>query len=58
MLDRDEDMLITGGRHPFLAKYKVLDIGGCARAGSWDSLGNLGTKIQEFLDVLFFHDYL
>ncbi|KAM7325082.1 xanthine dehydrogenase/oxidase [Alexandromys fortis] len=23
MLDRDEDMLITGGRHPFLAKYKV-----------------------------------
>uniref|UniRef100_A0A2I3GNR0 Xanthine dehydrogenase n=1 Tax=Nomascus leucogenys TaxID=61853 RepID=A0A2I3GNR0_NOMLE len=27
MLDRDEDMLITGGRHPFLARYKVLDIG-------------------------------
>ncbi|KAM9820644.1 xanthine dehydrogenase/oxidase [Neosynchiropus ocellatus] len=23
MLDRDEDMLITGGRHPFYAKYKV-----------------------------------
>ncbi|XP_078465987.1 xanthine dehydrogenase/oxidase [Lampetra fluviatilis] len=23
MLDRDEDMLITGGRHPFLGKYKV-----------------------------------
>nr|XP_030713872.1 xanthine dehydrogenase/oxidase isoform X1 [Globicephala melas] len=23
MLDRDEDMLITGGRHPFLARYKV-----------------------------------
>nr|XP_021506880.1 xanthine dehydrogenase/oxidase isoform X2 [Meriones unguiculatus] len=23
MLDRDEDILITGGRHPFLAKYKV-----------------------------------
>ncbi|KAM8785131.1 xanthine dehydrogenase/oxidase isoform 1-T1 [Rhynchonycteris naso] len=23
MLDRDEDMLITGGRHPFLAIYKV-----------------------------------
>lgn len=26
MLDRDEDMLITGGRHPFFGKYKV---GGC-----------------------------
>nr|KAF6329459.1 xanthine dehydrogenase [Pipistrellus kuhlii] len=23
MLDRDEDMLITGGRNPFLARYKV-----------------------------------
>lgn len=23
MLDRDEDMLITGTRHPFLFKYKV-----------------------------------
>lgn len=27
MLDRDEDMLITGGRHPFLARYKVVDVG-------------------------------
>lgn len=26
MLDRDEDMLVSGGRHPFYAKYKV---GGC-----------------------------
>nr|DBA27333.1 TPA: hypothetical protein GDO54_011493 [Pyxicephalus adspersus] len=25
MLDRDEDMLITGGRHPYLGRYKVLD---------------------------------
>lgn len=23
MLDRDEDMLITGGRHPFFGHYKV-----------------------------------
>lgn len=23
MLDRDEDMLISGGRHPFLGQYKV-----------------------------------
>ncbi|XP_033824847.1 xanthine dehydrogenase/oxidase-like [Periophthalmus magnuspinnatus] len=23
MLDRDEDMLVTGGRHPFYSKYKV-----------------------------------
>ncbi|XP_039649865.1 xanthine dehydrogenase/oxidase-like [Perca fluviatilis] len=23
MLDRDEDMLVTGGRHPFYGKYKV-----------------------------------
>lgn len=26
MLDRDEDMMSTGTRHPFLAKYKVLYI--------------------------------
>ena len=26
MLDRDEDMMSTGTRHPFLAKYKVLHI--------------------------------
>ena len=24
MLDRDEDMIMTGTRHPFYAKYKVL----------------------------------
>ncbi len=23
MLDRDEDMISSGGRHPFLARYKV-----------------------------------
>lgn len=23
MLDRDEDMLVTGGRHPFYGRYKV-----------------------------------
>ena len=23
MLDRDQDMVVTGGRHPFYAKYKV-----------------------------------
>lgn len=23
MLDRDEDMLMTGGRHPFYMKYKI-----------------------------------
>ena len=26
MFDRDEDMMSTGTRHPFLAKYKVLYI--------------------------------
>ena len=29
MLDRDEDMTITGGRHPFYAKYRV----GCTEEG-------------------------
>lgn len=23
MLDRDEDMVVSGGRHPFLFKYKI-----------------------------------
>lgn len=54
MLDRDEDMLITGGRHPFLAKYKVLDVGSCAGDGrdSAISLEKLGMKIEGFWDVL------
>ncbi|XP_018423843.1 PREDICTED: xanthine dehydrogenase/oxidase [Nanorana parkeri] len=44
MLDRDEDMLITGGRHPYLGRYKVgfmksgqvtaLDISYYANAGN------------------------
>uniref|UniRef100_A0A667YCC7 Xanthine dehydrogenase n=1 Tax=Myripristis murdjan TaxID=586833 RepID=A0A667YCC7_9TELE len=40
MLDRDEDMLITGGRHPFYGKYKVhgrvvaLDVSYFSNAGN------------------------
>lgn len=26
MLDRDEDMLVTGGRHPFFGRYKVRNV--------------------------------
>ena len=33
-LDRDEDMMMTGGRHPFLFKYKV----GCTKDGKITAL--------------------
>ncbi|XP_055386170.1 xanthine dehydrogenase [Condylostylus longicornis] len=39
MLDRDEDMLITGTRHPFLFKYKVA----CTKEGKL-----LGIEIEIF----------
>lgn len=26
MLDRDEDMILSGTRHPFLGRYKVRDL--------------------------------
>ncbi|OCT77525.1 hypothetical protein XELAEV_18028617mg [Xenopus laevis] len=50
MLDRDEDMLITGGRHPYLGRYKVgfkkngkitaLDICYYANAGNSEDLSH------------------
>jgi hypothetical protein len=49
MLDRDEDMLITGGRHPFLARFKVVDRG-CVRVGGALLLdpGNKGLGTLDF----------
>lgn len=57
MLDRDEDMMTTGTRHPFLFKYKVgftneglmtvLEINVYANAGcSLDLSGPVSTKTQ------------
>ncbi|XP_053568605.1 xanthine dehydrogenase/oxidase [Bombina bombina] len=45
MLDRDEDMLLTGGRHPYLGRYKV----GFSRSGKVSALdvsyyGNAGNS--------------
>ncbi|XP_071746954.1 xanthine dehydrogenase [Lepeophtheirus salmonis] len=37
MLDRDEDMLMTGQRHPFLAKYKI----------GYDNEGNVHSVILD-----------
>lgn len=56
MLDRDEDMLITGGRHPFLARYKVLDGG----VSGWQRLlgRNLGKKLKgPWALLLLFDDH-
>uniref|UniRef100_A0A8C9BM32 Xanthine dehydrogenase n=1 Tax=Phocoena sinus TaxID=42100 RepID=A0A8C9BM32_PHOSS len=49
MLDRDEDMLITGGRHPFLARYKVLD-----ETGDKDS-GILGYPLTFIMERALLH---
>ena len=43
MLDRDEDMMLTGYRHPFLAKYKVgFNKDGLVQAVDMDLFANAG----------------
>ncbi|XP_076991100.1 xanthine dehydrogenase/oxidase isoform X2 [Tamandua tetradactyla] len=59
MLDRDEDMLITGGRHPFLARYKV----GFMTTGKvvalevdhYSNAGNSQDLSQGIMDRALFH---
>uniref|UniRef100_K7FMW0 Xanthine dehydrogenase/oxidase n=1 Tax=Pelodiscus sinensis TaxID=13735 RepID=K7FMW0_PELSI len=59
MLDRDEDMLITGGRHPFLGQYKV----GFMKNGKINSLkvsyysngGNSADLSLAVMDRALFH---
>uniref|UniRef100_A0A667FXE4 FAD-binding PCMH-type domain-containing protein n=1 Tax=Lynx canadensis TaxID=61383 RepID=A0A667FXE4_LYNCA len=56
MLDRDEDMLITGGRHPFLARYKV----GFMKTGRVVALkvehySNAGNTLDLSQSVTLFH---
>lgn len=62
MLDRDEDMMITGTRHPFLFKYKVgfsndglikvLEVHVYANAGcSWDLSGPVSLIIIKSLKL-------
>ncbi|XP_054650388.1 xanthine dehydrogenase/oxidase [Dunckerocampus dactyliophorus] len=53
MLDRDEDMLITGGRHPFYGKYKV----GFLKSGKIIALdvsyySNVGNSLDLSLSVM------
>uniref|UniRef100_A0A2K5J9B5 Xanthine dehydrogenase/oxidase n=1 Tax=Colobus angolensis palliatus TaxID=336983 RepID=A0A2K5J9B5_COLAP len=59
MLDRDEDMLITGGRHPFLARYKV----GFMKTGKvvalevdhFSNAGNTQDLSQAIMERALFH---
>uniref|UniRef100_A0A8C8SUX6 Xanthine dehydrogenase/oxidase n=1 Tax=Pelusios castaneus TaxID=367368 RepID=A0A8C8SUX6_9SAUR len=59
MLNRDEDMLITGGRHPYLGKYKV----GFMKNGKVNSLevsyysngGNSEDLSRAIMDRALFH---
>ncbi|XP_065054384.1 xanthine dehydrogenase-like isoform X1 [Rhopilema esculentum] len=53
MLDRNEDMIMTGGRHPFLAKYKVgFNNDGRIVAANTDLYSNAGWSIDLSLAVL------
>ncbi|KAG8443857.1 hypothetical protein GDO86_009156 [Hymenochirus boettgeri] len=59
MLDRDEDMLITGGRHPYLGRYKV----GFKKSGKitaldisyYSNAGNSMDLSQAIIDRTLFH---
>lgn len=59
MLDRDEDMLITGGRNPFMAKYKVgFNNGGKIIAVKMEMYINIGYSFDlspSVLDRAIFH---
>ena len=47
MLDRDEDMVMTGGRHPFLSKYKVAIDDQCKILGALIKINsNIGYSIN------------
>ena len=47
MLDRDEDMTLSGTRHPFLGRYKVgLTNDGQVRALQVDLYSNCGYSID------------
>ncbi|XP_028998370.1 xanthine dehydrogenase/oxidase [Betta splendens] len=59
MLDRDEDMLITGGRHPFYGKYKVgfMDSGKIVALdiSLYSNCGNSKDLSQSIMERALFH---
>eukprot|EP00051_Salpingoeca_urceolata_P010028 m.122205 g.122205 ORF g.122205 m.122205 type:complete len:1330 (+) comp16553_c0_seq4:198-4187(+) len=59
MLDRDEDMCTTGGRHPFLARYKVgVDNSGRVKALDISLFSNAGNSLdlsEAVMDRALYH---
>ena len=55
MLDRDEDMVITGTRHPFLGRYKVgFNKSGKVLSVAVDLYSNAGNSKDLSLAVRYF----
>jgi len=53
MLDRDEDMMISGWRHPFLGKYRVaFDSEGMIQAADIDLYNNAGWTMDLSFSVM------
>ncbi|KAK0098372.1 hypothetical protein PV326_008961 [Microctonus aethiopoides] len=53
MLDRDEDMMISGGRHPFMYKYKVgFNNDGLIKCAIIDIYNNGGYSVDLSVSVL------
>ncbi|KAG5266149.1 hypothetical protein AALO_G00250340 [Alosa alosa] len=53
MLDRDEDMLVTGGRHPFFGRYKVGYMkSGKVRAVEMTFYSNAGNSLDLSLSIM------
>ena len=59
MLDRDEDILVTGYRHPFLGKYKIgFNNDGKIKAAEIEIYNNCGSTLDlsaSVLDRALFH---
>jgi len=53
MLDRDEDMMLSGWRHPFFGKYKVaFDCNGMIQAADVDLYNNAGWTMDLSFSVM------
>lgn len=70
MLDRDEDMIISGTRHPFLFKYKVgFDNNGLIKAAKVHMYNNAGyssdlshavsnNKVVDLKELVFINNFI
>jgi xanthine dehydrogenase/oxidase len=59
MLDRDEDMVMTGGRNPFMARYKVgFSNAGRIQACQMTLYNNAGNTVDLSCSVRYMYAFM